>query len=142
MSLIDKLGRKTLLLVGSVGMVICLLGVAILFARHARSMSLLWLLVGFIVSFAISQGSVIWVYISEIFPSRVRSRGQSIGSSAHWITNAVIATIFPTVAAKSTAYPFYFFAVMMGLQFVLVLFVFPETKRARLEQIQANLGIE
>ena len=84
MSLIDKLGRKTLLLVGSVGMVICLLGVAILFARHARSMSLLWLLVGFIVSFAISQGSVIWVYISEIFPSRVRSRGQSIGSSAHW----------------------------------------------------------
>ena len=142
MSLIDKLGRKTLLLVGSVGMVICLLGVAILFARHARSMSLLWLLVGFIVSFAISQGSVIWVYISEIFPSRVRSRGQSIGSSAHWITNAVIATIFPTVAAKSTAYPFYFFAVMMGLQFVLVLFVFPETKRASLEQIQANLGIE
>ena len=141
MSLIDKLGRKTLLLVGSVGMVICLFGVATLFARNEQSMSLLWLLVGFIVSFAFSQGSVIWVYISEIFPSRVRSRGQSIGSSAHWITNAIIAG-FPTLAAKSAAIPFYFFAVMMGLQFLVVLFVFPETKGASLEQIQVNFGIE
>ena len=142
MSLIDKLGRKTLLLVGSVGMVICLFGVATLFARNEQSMSLLWLLVGFIVSFAFSQGSVIWVYISEIFPSRVRSRGQSIGSSAHWITNAIIAAVFPTLAAKSAAIPFYFFAAMMGLQFLVVLFVFPETKGASLEQIQVNFGIE
>ena len=142
MSLIDKLGRKTLLLSGSVGMVICLIGVGTLFARNERSMSLLWLLVGFIVSFAISQGAVIWVYISEIFPSRVRSRGQSIGSSSHWITNALIAAVFPIVAARSAAYPFYFFAAMMGLQFVLVLFVFPETKGVSLERIQAKLGIE
>jgi SP family arabinose:H+ symporter-like MFS transporter len=142
MSLIDKLGRRTLLLVGSCGMVICLVGVANLFARHERSMSLLWLLVGFIISFAVSQGAVIWVYISEIFPSRVRSRGQSIGSSAHWITNAFIAAVFPTLAARSNAYPFYFFAAMMALQFVLVLLVFPETKGVSLERIQAKLGIE
>lgn len=141
MSVIDKLGRKTLLLVGSVGMVGCLLGVANLFAEHERSTSLLWLLVGFIISFAISQGAVIWVYISEIFPSRVRSRGQSIGSSAHWITNALIAAVFPTMAARSNAYPFYFFAGMMALQFVLVLFIFPETKGVSLEKIQTKLGI-
>jgi MFS transporter, SP family, arabinose:H+ symporter len=142
MSLIDRLGRKTLLLVGSVGMVVCLAGVANLFAKHERSTSLLWFLVGFIASFAISQGAVIWVYISEIFPSRVRSRGQSIGSSAHWITNAVIAAVFPIVAARSNAYPFYFFAAMMALQFALVLFIFPETKGISLEQIQAKLRIE
>ena len=142
MSLIDKWGRKTLLLTGSAGMVICLAGVANLFAKHQHSVALLWLLVGFIVFFAFSQGSVVWVYISEIFPTRVRSRGQSIGSSAHWVTNAAIAFIFPTVAAHSTAYPFIFFSAMMALQFFLVLFAFPETKGATLEQIQARLKID
>lgn len=141
MTLIDKLGRKTLLLVGSVGMVICLVGVAGIFAKHERSTALLWFLVGFIISFASSQGAVIWVYISEIFPSRVRSRGQGIGSSAHWITNALIAAVFPAIAARSTSYPFYFFAAMMALQFVFVMFLFPETKGVSLEKIQAKLGI-
>jgi len=142
MSLIDKLGRKTLLLTGSVGMVICLAGVARLFARHEHTSALLWLLVGFIISFAFSQGSVIWVYISEIFPTRVRSRGQSIGSSAHWITNGLIAAIFPSVAARSNAYPFIFFSAMMALQFLLVLFFFPETRGATLEQLQVKLGTD
>jgi SP family arabinose:H+ symporter-like MFS transporter len=139
MSLIDRLGRKTLLLAGSVGMVICLAGVARLFTLHEHSPALLWLLMGFIVSFAVSQGSVVWVYISEIFPTRVRSRGQSIGSSAHWVTNGLIAAAFPTIAARSSAYPFYFFSVMMALQFVLVLWLFPETKGVTLEQLQINL---
>jgi len=142
MSLIDKLGRKTLLLTGSVGMIICLAGVARLFALHEHSPALLWLLMGFIVSFALSQGSVVWVYISEIFPTRVRSRGQSIGSSAHWVTNGLIAAVFPAIAAHSTAYPFYFFTAMMGLQFFLVLFFFPETKGVTLEQLQVNMGID
>lgn len=142
MSLIDKLGRKTLLLTGSVGMIICLAGVARLFALHEHSPALLWLLMGFIVSFALSQGSVVWVYISEIFPTRVRSRGQSVGSSAHWVTNGLIAALFPTIAAHSAAYPFYFFTAMMALQFFLVLFLFPETKGVTLEQLQVNLGVD
>ena len=123
-------------------MVICLAGVARLFARHEHSSALLWLLVGFIISFAFSQGSVIWVYISEIFPTRVRSRGQSLGSSAHWITNGLIAAIFPSVAARSNAYPFIFFSAMMALQFLLVLFFFPKTRGATLEQLQVKLGTD
>jgi hypothetical protein len=100
-----------------------------------------WLLVCFIIFFAISQGSVIWVYIAEVFPSRVRSKGQSAGSSAHWIMNALIAGAFPFIAARSQAAPFVFFAVMMLLQFVIVLFLYPETKGSSLEQIQAQFGI-
>jgi SP family arabinose:H+ symporter-like MFS transporter len=142
MAVIDHIGRKKLLLIGSAGMVFCLGGVAHLFWRHEQSAALLGLLVGFIIFFAISQGAVIWVYISEIFPNKVRSRGQSVGSSAHWITNAIIAGVFPLVAARSNALPFVAFAAMMALQFVLVLLIWPETKGATLEQIQVRLGID
>lgn len=141
MSLIDKLGRKTLLLIGAIGMAFALTGVALIFHSHAHQRSLVWMLVLFIIFFAISQGSVIWVYIAEIFPSRVRSKGQSVGSSSHWIMNALIAGVFPYVAAKSQAAPFAFFAAMMALQFVVVLIFFPETKGRTLEQIQAKLGL-
>jgi sugar porter (SP) family MFS transporter len=141
MSLIDKLGRKTLLLVGALGMTAALLGVAAIFYTHAHQALLVWLLVVFIVFFAISQGSVIWVYIAEVFPSRVRSKGQSVGSSSHWIMNALIALAFPLIAARSQATPFVFFAAMMLLQFFVVLFLYPETKRRSLEQIQAQLGL-
>ena len=141
MSLIDKLGRKTLLLIGSVGMAVALAGVAAIFYTHSRQNMLVWLLVVFIVFFAISQGSVIWVYIAEVFPSRVRSKGQSVGSSSHWIMNALIAGAFPYVAARSQAAPFVFFASMMVLQFLVVLFIYPETKGRTLEAIQANFGI-
>lgn len=142
MLLVDYLGRKALLLIGSVGTAICLFGVARLFLHHAHSENLLWLVMGFIVFFAISQGAVIWIYISEVFPNRVRSKGQSIGSSAHWIMNATIAGVFPVMAAHSGAYPFFFFAAMMALQFIVVLFFYPETRGASLEAIQARLGIE
>jgi MFS transporter, SP family, arabinose:H+ symporter len=141
MSLIDKLGRKTLLLIGSLGMVVALLGVAGIFYTNTHQGLLVWLLMLFIVFFAISQGSVIWVYIAEVFPSRVRSKGQSVGSSSHWIMNAIIAGIFPLIAAKSHALPFVFFAVMMAVQFFVVLFVYPETKGRSLEAIQAGFGI-
>jgi SP family arabinose:H+ symporter-like MFS transporter len=141
MSLIDKLGRKTLLLIGAVGMVFALSGVGMVFATNSHQSLLVWLLMVFIVFFAISQGSVIWVYISEVFPSRVRSKGQSLGSSSHWIMNAIIAFAFPLIAVHSHAVPFFFFAGMMALQFVLVLFVYPETKGQTLEKIQANFGI-
>ena len=139
MSVIDKLGRKTLMLIGSVGTAVALAGVAIIFYTGAHRALLLWLLVGYIFFFAISQGAVVWVYISEVFPTRVRSKGQSLGSGAHWIMNAVISGIFPLIARKSAGAPFVFFAAMMALQFFIVLFIYPETKGISLEQLQHQL---
>jgi sugar porter (SP) family MFS transporter len=141
MLLIDKVGRKTLLLTGALGMVVALSGVGAIFATDSHQGLLVWMLVLFIVFFAVSQGAVIWVYISEVFPSRVRSKGQSLGSSSHWIMNAVIAFLFPQIAVHSHATPFFFFAAMMALQFLVVMFVYPETKGQTLERIQANFGI-
>jgi sugar porter (SP) family MFS transporter len=141
MSLIDKLGRKTLLLIGAVGMATCLSGVAAVFFTHTRLAALVWLLVAYIFFFAISQGAVIWVYIAEVFPNRVRAKGQSLGSSSHWIMNALISLVFPLMAARSGGAPFAFFAGMMVLQFLVVLFFYPETKGITLEQLQHKLGI-
>jgi sugar porter (SP) family MFS transporter len=141
MSVIDRIGRKTLLLIGSVGLTISLAGVAVVFAMHSHKELLVWLLIGFIASFAFSQGAVIWVYLSEVFPNRVRAKGQSLGSFTHWVMNAAIAGTFPLVAASSGAAPFVFFAVMMALQFFVVLFTYPETKGVTLEQMQKKMGI-
>ena len=141
MSLIDKWGRVTLLIVGAAGMAAALSGTAAIFYLNAHQGLLIWMLVAFIIFFAISQGSVIWVYLAEVFPSRVRSKGQSLGSSSHWIMNAAIAGVFPTIAAKSQGLPFAFFAAMMVVQLVVVLVVYPETKAISLEQIQAKLGV-
>ena len=141
MSLIDKLGRKTLLLIGAAGMMAALAGISAIFYTKTHQGLLVWLLVLFIMFFAISQGSVIWVYIAEVFPSRVRSKGQSVGSSSHWIMNALIAGTFPLIAARSQGAPFIFFAAMMLLQFFIVLFFYPETKGSSLEAIQAQFGI-
>ncbi|MGC1685975.1 MAG: sugar porter family MFS transporter [Candidatus Acidiferrales bacterium] len=142
MTLIDKLGRKTLLLIGSVGLVACLSGVAGVFYTNQHQQYLLWLLVAYIAFFAISQGSVIWVYISEVFPNRVRSKGQSVGCSAHWIMNAIISGTFPVLAKNSSASPFVFFAAMMVVQFFVVMLFYPETKGTSLEEMQHRLGIE
>jgi len=139
MSLIDKLGRKTLLLIGSVGTGACLAGVAAIFYTRTHQNLLVWLLVAYIAFFAISQGAVIWVYIAEVFPTKVRSKGQSLGSGSHWITNALIAAVFPVVAQRSGAAPFLFFAGMMAVQFFVVLSIYPETKGATLEQLQEQL---
>jgi SP family arabinose:H+ symporter-like MFS transporter len=142
MSVIDKLGRKTLLLIGSVGTALCLFGVSRVFFTNSHQSSLLWLLVVYIAFFAISQGAVIWVYIGEVFPNRVRAKGQSVGSSSHWIMNAIIAYTFPQLAKSSGAYPFVFFGAMMVVQFFVVLFFYPETKGYTLEEMQRRLGIE
>jgi sugar porter (SP) family MFS transporter len=142
MTLIDKLGRKTLLIIGSVGTALCLAGVAEIFYTQTHQHYLIWLLVTYIAFFAVSQGAVIWVYIGEVFPNRVRSKGQALGSSSHWIMNAIIAYTFPQVAKSSGAYPFMFFAAMMVLQFFVVLFFYPETKNVTLEQMQRRLGID
>jgi sugar porter (SP) family MFS transporter len=141
MSLIDRIGRKTLLLIGAVGTAVCLGGVAAIFLSGHHQDLLVWLLVGYIAFFAFSQGAVIWVYLSEVFPNRVRAKGQSLGSFSHWAMNALISFIFPTMAAASGGYPFVFFAVMMVLQFFVVLFIYPETKGVSLEEMQKKLGI-
>jgi SP family arabinose:H+ symporter-like MFS transporter len=140
MTVIDKLGRKTLLLVGSVGTAACLAGVSAIFFTHSRENLLVWLLVGYIAFFAFSQGAVIWVYLSEVFPNTVRGKGQSLGSFSHWFMNAVISGIFPLMATSSGAYPFVFFSAMMVLQFFVVLFVYPETKGFTLEEMQKELA--
>jgi sugar porter (SP) family MFS transporter len=142
MAMIDRLGRKTLLLIGSVGTAACLFGVSWVFFTNSHQSSLLWFLVMYIAFFAISQGAVIWVYISEVFPNRVRAKGQSVGSSSHWIMNAIIAYTFPQLAKSSGAYPFVFFGAMMVLQFFVVLSFYPETKGYSLEGMQRRLGIE
>lgn len=142
MTVIDKLGRKTLLLIGSVGTAICLAGVAQVFYTHHHQSYLLELLIAYIAFFAISQGAVIWVYIGEVFPNRVRAKGQSLGSSSHWIMNAIIAYTFPQIAKSSGAYPFALFAAMMVVQFFVVLVFYPETKGVTLEELQHRFGIE
>ena len=85
MSVIDKLGRKTLLLVGAAGTAACLAGVAWIFLTNSHQGTLVWLLITYIAFFALSQGAVIWVYIGEVFPNRVRSKGQGVGNASHWI---------------------------------------------------------
>jgi sugar porter (SP) family MFS transporter len=134
-TLLDRVGRRTLILAGSVGTATALAGVTWVMANATARWMLLPLLVMFIAAFAVSQGAVIWVYLSEIFPTSVRARGQAVGSSTHWILNAVISGTFPIVAAHSTAAPFGFFAAMMALQFVAALFLMPETRGVALEQM-------
>ena len=141
MSVIDRFGRKKLLLSGTVGLFACLAGISAIFLTHTHLKLLVWLLIAYIACFAVSHGAVVWVYISEVFPTRVRSKGQSLGSSSHWITNAIISTVFPLLAKSSGAYPFIFFAVMMVLDFVMVLVLYPETKGVSLEQLQHKLEV-
>lgn len=140
MTVIDRFGRKRLLLVGSVGMAVCL-GLAAWILDSGRHPDwLLYVLVGFIAAFAFSQGAVIWVYISEIFPTPVRARGQALGSSTHWLANALIAGVFPAIAAWKPGAPFLVFAAMMVLQLIVVALFYPETMGARLETIADRLA--
>jgi MFS transporter, SP family, arabinose:H+ symporter len=141
MTLIDRAGRKKLLLTGAVGTTACLAGVSYVFLSHSHESWLVWLLVAYIAFFAFSQGAVIWVYIGEVFPNRVRAAGQSLGSFTHWVMAGIISLGFPAVAAKSGGYPFVFFSVMMALQFFVVLLWYPDTKGITLEEMQKKLGI-
>lgn len=134
LAVIDRLGRRTLLLIGAVGLTVTLAGVAAIMITGQHRELLLYLLAGFIAFFAFSQGAVIWVYIAEVFPTEVRARGQALGSGTHWLMDAIIATGFPVIAAHSAGAPFVFFAAMMALQFVVVAIFFPETKRLPLDR--------
>ena len=144
-SVIDKFGRRSLLITGSFGMVLFLGLVAYAFFTGDFGGYLVMLyLVGFIAFFAFSQGAVIWVFISEIFPNKVRAKGQTLGSFTHWIMAAIISWTFPIFAESSQlggAYAFSIFAFMMFLHLFFVWKVLPETKGQSLEGIQRSLGI-
>ena len=141
MVIIDRGGRKPLLIAGAVGTGVTLAGIAWVFNGTANHDMLLWLLVGYIICHGFGQGAVIWVYISEVFPNVVRAKGQSLGSFTHWLMTAILSWIFPLLSAHSAAVPFAFFSSMMAVQFFVVLFVFPETKGISLEDMQKKLGI-
>jgi sugar porter (SP) family MFS transporter len=144
--LIDKLGRKTLLLIGSVGYVVSLSMVAYAFQAGASPSFLLTFLLMFIAAHAIGQGAVIWVFISEIFPNHIRGLGQAFGASIHWVFAAIITLVAPVFIDevegifKDNPWPiFAFFAVMMALQLIWVLLKVPETKGVSLEEIEKKL---
>jgi sugar porter (SP) family MFS transporter len=137
---IDRFGRKKLLLIGAVGTAASLAGVALIMGSGQGQQYLLAMLIGFIAFFAFSQGAVIWVYLAEIFPTAVRARGQALGSFTHWIMNAFIAFGFPLIAAHAKALPFAFFAACMVLQFFVVLAIFPETRGVELESMDRALA--
>ena len=138
--LIDRIGRKILMLIGSIGYIISLVSVAAAFyLNHVGGMIVPMLLFLFIASHAIGQGAVIWVLISEVFPNSVRAYGQSLGASTHWIMAAIITTLFPILAVKIGPAPiFAFFAFMMVLQLLWVIFIMPETKGKSLEELEAK----
>ncbi len=138
MFFIDRLGRKTLLLIGAVGMFFSLFGAAMNFYSGVPGgIGILICIVGFIASFAFSQGAVIWVFLSEIFPNKVRASGQALGSFTHWIMNAIIAWTFPIVLTRlGGGNAFMFFAVMMIPFFIFVWKMLPETKGRSLEELE------
>jgi len=142
LSVIDKLGRRKLMLVGSIGYIVSLSATAIAFYTDTTGPVVLASLIVFIASHAFGQGAVIWVFIGEIFPNSIRARGQSLGSFVHWIMAAVISLTFPMIAEVSGANIFAFYAVCMIGQLLWVIFVMPETKGIPLEEINKKLGID
>ncbi|MDN3549179.1 sugar porter family MFS transporter [Mucilaginibacter aquaedulcis] len=139
-NVIDKVGRRVLMLVGSVGLIASLFLVAFTFySGHFNGFAIPVYMMIFIAFFAFSQGAVIWVFISEIFPNQVRAKGQTLGSSTHWVMAAIIAFCFPYLAETlGGAVTFSFFCVMMVCQFIFVWKFMPETKGRSLEQIETS----
>jgi sugar porter (SP) family MFS transporter len=143
MAIIDRGGRKPLLIWGAVGTGVTLAGIAWIFDGAGNHGMLLWLLVGYIICHAFGQGAVIWVYISEVFPNAVRAKGQTLGSSTHWFMAMIISLTFPLFAKDAgqphAGAPFMFFAVMMVVQVAVVWWFFPETKRITLEDMEKEI---
>lgn len=145
MTLIDHFGRRRLMLAGSIGYIASLGTVAAAFYFYGAEFTsagatiVLVALLAFIASHAFGQGSVIWVFISEIFPNRVRARGQALGSFTHWFMAAAISWVFPVITELSGGHAFAFFTVCMAGQLAWVLLVMPETKGVPLEHIQEAL---
>lgn len=147
MAVIDRFGRRFLMLVGSVGYIVSLSAIAWAFYANGTNFTgtggkvVLAGLMLFIASHAFGQGAVIWVFISEVFPNRVRAKGQALGSVTHWIGALAITQTFPMIAKISGGHIFAFYAAMMVLQLLWAWFIMPETKGVPLEQLQKQLGI-
>jgi len=143
---IDRIGRKKLMIAGSVGYIVSLAATAAAFYAYGTdftplgSMVVLGSLMVFIASHAFGQGAVIWVYLSEIFPNRVRAKGQALGSFTHWVFAALISWTFPMIAEVSGGHTFAFYSSMMVLQLIWVLKVMPETKGVPLEEMQRRMS--
>ncbi|HEX5669514.1 MAG TPA: MFS transporter, partial [Chitinophagaceae bacterium] len=142
----DRFGRKKLLIIGSFGMIFFLGMTAYAFKDPGvANPNVIWYLIGFIAFFAFSQGAVIWVFISEIFPNSVRSQGGSLGSFTHWIMAAIISWTFPIIVEGSDMggyYSFVFYTLMMVLHLFFVWRFLPETKGKTLEEIQKSMHIK
>jgi sugar porter (SP) family MFS transporter len=141
--LIDRLGRRKLLFIGSIGYIISLSLVAASFFLNWGGLTVPIFLFLFIAAHAIGQGAVIWVFISEVFPNHLRASGQSFGSSTHWILAALIPSFIPYLFSTiGPGYVFAFFAFMMALQLLFVLFMMPETKGKTLEELGEELSLK
>ena len=141
-NLIDKLGRKVLMYIGSIGYIISLTFISLSFILEWDGIALPFFLFLFIASHAIGQGAIIWVYISEIFPNHIRSYGQSFGISTHWVLAAIIPSFVPFLFGWiGPGIVFAFFAFMMVLQLLFTHFVMPETKGVSLEELSKKLTI-
>ena len=147
LTIIDRFGRKRLMIIGSLGYIISLAVTAWAFYTYgtefnrAGGMVVLVSILVFIAAHSFGQGTVIWVFISEVFPNRVRARGQALGSFTHWFMAAAISWTFPIIADISGGHAFAFYAACMVGQLIWVIFVMPETKGLSLEEIQKQMGI-
>ena len=148
LTIIDRFGRKRLMIIGSLGYIISLAVTAWAFYTYGTEFSqaggkvvLISILV-FVASHSFGQGTVIWVFISEVFPNRVRARGQALGSFTHWFMAAAISWTFPVIADISGGHTFAFYAICMVGQLIWVIFAMPETKGLSLEEIQKRMGIK
>jgi len=142
MVLIDRVGRKALLLAGSVTFILSHSLAAWVFATHAEGWVVIMAMAGIVGSHAYSQGAVVWVCINEVLPNAVRASGSAVACCLLWVLDVAVSWSFPVVAGRAGAYAFGFFAVMMVAQFFLVLKFFPETKGVSLEELQRRLGVE
>jgi len=148
LAVIDNFGRKKLMLIGSVGYILSLSTAAWAFYTYGTHFTDLgsWIilisLLVFVASHAVGQGAVIWVFLSEIFPNKVRAKGQALGTFTHWFMAAIISWTFPMIAEISGGHTFAFYAICMVGQLFWVIYVMPETKGVSLEQIQKKLGIK
>jgi MFS family permease len=140
MRLIDRIGRKKMLLIGSLGMTFFLTLFAFAFITGFKSSLLVVMLIGFVAFFSSSQGAVIWVLLSEMFPNNIRARGASIGSFSHWFFNAITVFLFPTIAAffvngKGIGYIFLFYALATFISYFFFRHFLVETKGKTLEEM-------
>ena len=139
--LIDRSGRKMLMLAGSIGYIVSLAAVTWAFSNNVGGIVVVAFVFVFIASHALGQGAVIWVFIAEIFPNNVRTKGQSIGCGTHWVFAAMITLLMPYLLGQFNAQTIFgFFAAMMVLQLLWVLFVMPETKGKSLENLAEGLS--